>query len=133
MRGPEAELHRAALAYPEAHEDFPWGETVVKVRGKVFVFLGVAQEGEWGFSLKLPHSQAGALEEPFCEPTGYGLGKAGWVTARFSRGEDVSMDTVRAWLDESYRAVAPKKLVALLDASPDPVAAATTKPARTKR
>ena len=31
------ELLRAyAKAYPEAHEDFPWGESAIKVRGKVF-------------------------------------------------------------------------------------------------
>ena len=29
-----------ALSYPGAHEEFPWGERVVKVKGKVFVFLG---------------------------------------------------------------------------------------------
>ena len=33
-------LRTYALTFPEAHEDFPWGERVVKVRDKVFVFLG---------------------------------------------------------------------------------------------
>src|SRR5258708_4293822 len=33
-------LRTCALGYPEAREDFPWGERVVKVRDKVFVFLG---------------------------------------------------------------------------------------------
>jgi hypothetical protein len=31
-------LKAAALAYPEAWEDHPWGETVVKVRAKIFLF-----------------------------------------------------------------------------------------------
>jgi hypothetical protein len=29
-----AELRRFALGYPGAHEDFPWGESVTKVRKK---------------------------------------------------------------------------------------------------
>jgi hypothetical protein len=29
-----------ALAHPEGHEDFPWGERLTKVKGKVFLFLG---------------------------------------------------------------------------------------------
>src|SRR4051794_25855789 len=29
-----AALRKAALAYPEAHEDMPWGHHAIKVRGK---------------------------------------------------------------------------------------------------
>ena len=59
-----------------------------------------------------------ALGLPFASPTGYGLGKAGWVTARFGKGEKAPVDLLRSWIDESYRAVAPKKLVAALSAAP---------------
>jgi len=106
-------LKELALAYPEAFEDHPWGETVAKVRGKVFIFLF---EGEKGLSvsLKLPQSHEFALEYPFTKPTGYGLGKAGWVTASFGPRDKPPLDVLEAWLDESYRAVAPKKLVAAL-------------------
>ena len=31
-----------ALGLPGAYEEFPWGESVVKVNKKVFVFLGMA-------------------------------------------------------------------------------------------
>ena len=46
-------LKAAALAYPEAWEDHLWGETVIKVRAKIFLFL---HEGEDGLrlSVKLP-------------------------------------------------------------------------------
>src|SRR2546428_6470302 len=108
-------LREFALAFPEAREDFPWGERVVKVRGKVFVFLG-HDEGDLGLSVKLPRSGMLALSLPFASPTGYGLGKAGWVTARFGSREKAPLDLLRAWIDESYRAVAPKKLVAALPA-----------------
>jgi predicted DNA-binding protein (MmcQ/YjbR family) len=77
-----AALRKAALGYPETREDFPWGECVIKVRNKVFVFLG--KEGsELGLSVKPPHSGLMALSLPFASPTGYGLAKGGWVTARF--------------------------------------------------
>ena len=52
---------------------------------------------------------------PFAEPTGYGLGKHGWVTATVDAGRNTSMSTFEAWIDESYRSVAPKKVVASLD------------------
>ena len=107
------QLKAAALAYPEAWEDHPWGETVIKVRAKIFLFLF---EGEDGLrvSLKLPRSREFALEYPFTKPTGYGLGKAGWVTASFAPKVKPPLDVLVAWHDESYRAVAPKKFVAAL-------------------
>jgi predicted DNA-binding protein (MmcQ/YjbR family) len=105
------ELLRAALAYPGAWEDHPWGETVVKVGKKVFVFLGLPR-GAFSLSCKLPHSFDVALSTlPFAESTGYGLGASGWVTARFEGKDDVPVPLLFEWLDESYRAVAPAKLV----------------------
>ena len=35
-----------------------------------------------------------------------------WVSVQFAPREKPPMDLMRAWIDESYRAVAPKKLVA---------------------
>ena len=114
LKRPEAVLLRAfALGFPEAYEEFPWGERVAKVNGKVFVFLGMDGH-DLGLSVKLPQSGMLALGLPFASPTGYGLGKAGWVTARFEKGKKAPVDLLRSWIDESYRAVAPKKLVATL-------------------
>ena len=109
------ELRTAALAYPEATEEFPWGERVVKVKKKVFVFMGDQQDDGIGFSFKLPQSGAAALSFPFCKPTGYGLGKSGWVSVSFKKGDAVPVPILHAWIDESYRAVAPKKLAQSLD------------------
>ncbi|TMB27241.1 MAG: MmcQ/YjbR family DNA-binding protein [Deltaproteobacteria bacterium] len=105
------QLLRAALAYPGAWEDHPWGETVVKVGKKVFVFLGMSGKS-FGMSCKLPDSFDAALSMfSFAAETGYGLGKAGWVTATFDAGEPVPVELMLSWIDESYRAIAPKKLV----------------------
>ena len=115
-KGNQGVLHAFALGYPGAHEEFPWGERVIKVKGKVFVFLGRDEKG-LGLSVKLPQSHLMALGLPFVSPTGYGLGKSGWVSVQFGPREKPPMDLMRAWIDESYRALAPKKLVAALAAA----------------
>ena len=107
-------LRAAALALPEATEDFPWGERAFKVRRKVFLFLHAEGRGV-RFSVKLPQSSAEALELAGVEPTGYGLGKHGWVTADVDATRDAPIETFEAWLTESYRAVAPKSVLAKLD------------------
>lgn len=114
-----ATLREYALGLPEAQEDFPWGESVVKVNKKIFVFLGRAAdmpEKGLGLTVKLPVSAMDALQTPGAEPTGYGLGKAGWVTMRFPAGECPPAEFLERWIEESYRAIAPKRLAARLDA-----------------
>jgi predicted DNA-binding protein (MmcQ/YjbR family) len=112
---PDMALRAYALAYPGAHEDFPWGERVIKVGKKIFLFLG---RGEAGLSVtvKLPRSATLALTLPFASPTGYGLGRSGWVSALFAPREKPRLDLLKQWIDESYRAIAPKALVAQLSA-----------------
>jgi predicted DNA-binding protein (MmcQ/YjbR family) len=94
---------------------------VVKVGGKVFVFLGRA-DGGLAMSVKLPGSATLALDLPFASPTGYGLGKSGWVTAQFAARDRPPVDLLKRWIDESYRAVAPRKLVARLSTPSAPAA-----------
>ncbi len=115
-------LRSFALGFPEAREDFPWGERVIKVGKKVFVFMGLG-DGGLLLSVKLPESHIIALMLPFAEPTGYGLGKSGWVTARFDSQERPPEQMLCEWIEESYRAVAPKKLVAVLGEGGRPVSA----------
>jgi predicted DNA-binding protein (MmcQ/YjbR family) len=104
-------LKSLALGFPESAEDHPWGETVFKVRGKIFLFLHEAEDG-LRLSVKLPRSKEFALEYPFTRPTGYGLGRSGWVTASFAPREKPPLDVLAAWIEESYRTIAPKKLAA---------------------
>ncbi len=104
-------LRSAALAYPEAYEEFPWGECAIKVRGKMFLIMRESESG-LTVSLKLPLSREYALEYPFTKPTGYGLGKSGWVTATFAPDQQPPTDVLAAWIGESYAAIAPKRLTA---------------------
>jgi len=104
------ELITYALAKPEAYEDHPWGETVVKVRKKVFVFFGTTGSDDAGMGVKLPASQPLALAQAGVVPSGYGLGKAGWVSIKFGEA-NLPTPVLREWIDESYAAVAPRKLL----------------------
>lgn len=103
-------IRAEALKFPEAWEDTPWGYPVYKVRKKIFVFLVVDGDGV-SVGVKLPETAEFALTMDGVEPTGYGLGRSGWVTARFGPGETVPVDLLVDWIDESYRAIAPKTLV----------------------
>jgi len=101
------ELLAFALSLPEAWEDHPWGDTVAKVRARVFVFLGRER-----LTVKLEESHEHALSIEGAEPARYGLGRAGWVTVPY---RELEADVVRDWIEESYRIVAPKRAVARLD------------------
>jgi predicted DNA-binding protein (MmcQ/YjbR family) len=132
LRAEEA-LAKLALRFPEVTEDRPWGHRAFKVRKKkVFLFLA-SDEGGLGLSVKLPHSGVMALELPFTEPTGYGLGKSGWVSARFARGKDLPVALVCEWLEESYRAIAPKTLSRTLDGKAGDKGASSAKASRPAR
>ena len=72
-----------ALELPGAYLDHPWGEDVAKVNKKVFAFLGTGDRADPAMSVKLLDSREQALFSPGAEPTGYGLGRAGWVTVPF--------------------------------------------------
>ncbi len=109
-----AELRAYALTFPGATEEFPWGESAFKVKGKVFVFLYAHASG-LNVSLKLPQSNATALDKPFAEPTGYGLGKSGWVSINPAEEAIPPFERLKDWVEESYRAQAPRKLVKEFD------------------
>jgi len=113
----QCQVLRFALGLPGAYEDNPWDEIVAKVNKKVFVFFGAPESPHWpGMTLKLLESHQAALGIPGAEPSGYGLGKSGWVNLTF-RGDGIPPVAVLTdWVEESYRLVAPKRLIAELDA-----------------
>jgi predicted DNA-binding protein (MmcQ/YjbR family) len=118
LKAAAAVLREFAMAYPTAYEEFPWGHSAIKVKEKIFLAL-YREDTFLSLSVKLPITGKHALTLPFASPTGYGLGKSGWVTARFEAGAEVPTDMLTGWIDESFRAIAPKKLVATLDETAD--------------
>lgn len=112
-------VRQFALGLPGATEEFPWGEAVAKVNRKVFVFLGVDDGSHpLGVTVKLTDetAHAHAMASPGAEPTGYGLGKAGWVSLPLQEKGAPSAESLCDWVEESYRTIAPQRLIAELDA-----------------
>ena len=108
-------VRRHALGMPGAYEDFPWDDSVAKVGKKIFAFLGAPEDAALGLGVKLRESHDEALSMPFVTPMRYGLGRHGWVTVEIGAGDDAPVDLLCDWIDESYRLVATKRLVAELD------------------
>jgi predicted DNA-binding protein (MmcQ/YjbR family) len=111
-----AELRAWGLSLPGAERRSPWPEhDDLAVNGKTFAFLPAAGS-PFSLTVKLPYTGDAALELPYAGPAGYGLGKWGWVSFLPGRDEMPSLDQLEAWVEESYRAQAPRKLVKALDA-----------------
>lgn len=114
----QSRLYDFALGLPEAWPDTPWGDSVVKVGKKIFAFFG---SGGPGITVKLPESADHALSFPGAEKPGYGLGAHGWVHVPLLGLSKRDGEVLFDFIDESYRTIAPKKLVKLLDARADTV------------
>lgn len=109
-------LRAFGLKFPEAHGKAPWpGHDDLAVKDKTFAYLSA--DGEpFSISCKLPYTGEVALQRPYASPTGYGLGKSGWVTFTPREDEMPAIEEFKEWIEESYRAQAPRKLVKELDA-----------------
>lgn len=109
-------LRAFGLTYPGAHGKSPWpGHDDLAVNDKTFAYLSASGE-PFSLSCKLPYTSDAALDLPYARPTAYGLGKSGWVTFTPSDAQMPPLAQVKEWIDQSYRAQAPRKLVKELDA-----------------
>jgi predicted DNA-binding protein (MmcQ/YjbR family) len=115
------------LKLPGAYEDRPWGSVHCKVAGKIFVGWGRDEDGVMSVGLKTTkelQSMLVASDKRFSVAP-Y-VGKHGWVDMRI--GERPKWAEVEQLITDSYRMIAPKRLVKQLDGAPPP----TTKPRRKK-
>ena len=117
-----------ALSLPAAIEDFPWGESIIKVEkrgiapptwrrglvhGPMFLWLGHRHAESHAIYVKLTASRDHAIAMAGAIPTtASGLGKWGWLTVTLAVAD---VDLIYDWVEESYRNIAPKKLTAELD------------------
>jgi predicted DNA-binding protein (MmcQ/YjbR family) len=108
-------LRAWGLTLPGAHSKSPWeGHDDLAVNDKTFAYLGTGDEFSLG--VKLPYTSEVALDLQFASPMSYGLGKWGWVSFRPADADIPALDELKEWVEESYRAQAPRKLVKELDA-----------------
>lgn len=115
---PGALLGNIARSYPETHDSKEGPEQVFKVAGRPFLLLA-EDAGALRLSAQLPVSKEAALSWPFTEPVRYKLGKNTWVAARFGPADEVPLELLWDWIEESYRAAAPRRLLAQLPAAGD--------------
>ena len=108
-----ARLERIVARLPEAErvDIAEWGDhPTFRVRGKNFVF---SDQAATNLSLKLPKEEAAAVvaTDPTAEPSGYGLGRHGWISVSVDAGaDDDRWQQLEEWVRTSFTLVAPKKL-----------------------
>jgi predicted DNA-binding protein (MmcQ/YjbR family) len=90
------------------------GEPTFRVSGKNFIF---SDPEATSISVKLPPGEAAAViaGDAQVEPTGYGLGRHGWVTVRIAdKASQARWREIEEWIRTSYILVAPKRLAKLV-------------------
>jgi predicted DNA-binding protein (MmcQ/YjbR family) len=119
-------LLQIVLSLPGAYEDRPWGSVHCKVAGKIFVGWGRHDDGEMeiGFRVSPELQSMLVASDPRFKIAKY-VGKYGGVDMRI--GPKPNWDEVEEFIVESYRIIAPKKLVKELDARRGVASAAQAK------
>ena len=117
-RRAEAELLTYGLSLPETDLAPPRRDPdpfrYLRVAGKGFAWFGGRDEhpDELILTVKLPISAEMVAGLPFVQESSGWHKRNNWVTARFGSDDDVlaEMETLKAWMRQSYLAVAPRRL-----------------------
>jgi hypothetical protein len=115
-------VRTTALRLPQTEEGIACAGTAaerrtLRVGGKAFVFLG---SGDIMLKLQDSIGEATAFAEQHSDACR--VGAHGWVTLTITNAAPAT-DTLLSWVNESYRLLAPKRLLAQLE-SPAPAKAA---------
>jgi predicted DNA-binding protein (MmcQ/YjbR family) len=120
----EKDLTAFALTLPESDAGLAWPPTrAVRVKGKMFCVFGNRGEpvDELTIILKLPVAAEMVQELYFVQESKGWFKQHNWVIAHFNAEDDIlgEMDTIKAWVIQSYCAMAPRKLSKLVMAERD--------------
>ena len=111
----EAELTAFGLSLPETDVAPGWGVTrYMRVRGKGFAVFGDKDEplDELTLTVKLPISAEMVADLYYVRESKGWYKQHNWVIAHFNPEDDilVELDTLKAWMKQSYVAMAPRRL-----------------------
>ncbi len=111
----EAELTAYGLSLPETDVVPGWSVTrYMRVRGKGFTIFGNKGEprDELTIIVKLPISVEMVADLYFVRASKGWFKQHDWVIAHFDPENDIlaELDTLKAWMRQSYVAMAPKRL-----------------------
>lgn len=109
-------LRDVCLTFPEAMEQETWGHPTFRVRGKIFATAGADEDGRVSMSAKSSEqAELLASGDPFFFPS-Y-VGSKGWIGVKLGRSTD--WEEIAEIVEDSYRHIAPKRLVKQLDEPAD--------------
>ena len=115
----EKDLIAFGLTLPETTTAPGWPPTrALYFRKKMFFVFGDRKEppGALTMIMKLPISAEMVQDLYFVRESKGWFKQHNWVIARFEAEDDIlaEMDTLKAWMIQSYCAIAPKKLAKLV-------------------
>lgn len=115
----EVELTRYGLTLPETDIVPGWGPTrYMRVKARGFVVFGDKGEPDNALTIivKLPISAEMVQHLYFVREGSSWFRRHNWVIAHFGPDDDIlsELDTLKAWMKQSFIAMAPKKLGRLL-------------------
>ncbi|MBA4012521.1 MAG: hypothetical protein C0481_11700 [Phenylobacterium sp.] len=119
----EALLTAYGLSFPGTTSGPGWAFTrALYVNRKMFAVFGDKAQPLDALTLivKLPISAEMAAGLPFVREAKGWYKQHDWVTADFGPEDDIlaELETLKAWLRQSYVAIAPKKLSKLIEEAP---------------
>ena len=115
-------LRQICLDLPQAVEVEAWGDPTYRVRGKIFAMEKGAGTEVW-FKAATGMQRSLLESGPACYFVPPYVGHKGWVGARLDR--DLDWEELGDLVEQSYRLIAPKTLVAALNSPTAPPATVT--------
>lgn len=109
-----ADVRKIAMQLPETQEGTSCNKSAFKAGKKSFLFLG-GDDDSYNLMVKLDESLPEAAKLAAKQPDNYKAGLHGWTSLVFSHGAGPPKGVLERWIEESYRLLAPKKLVTFLD------------------
>ena len=110
----ERRIKDAALAFPEAYEDRPWGDFPVFKVGQNKVFgWAVTREDSVDVTMKLTAEERDIAHLLPYVRTASHVGRYGWITAAVT--DEESLEAALEWLRESYWLKCPAELKAAVE------------------